>query len=121
MVSDTQHSLLICTNRTEPTGKNDPDGYAHSASFTVEPSGEGFIDVRVPFSELRCVRRARTVRRDDDGDGGGGDAAMQMLDTGRIASLQLMNSKFEYDGEINPCWRPGFFSLDIASIRGYSP
>jgi Complex I intermediate-associated protein 30 (CIA30) len=65
--------------------------------------------VTLPFSEFSPVFRARTLR---DGSA---------LDPGRVASVQLMLSKFEYDGELNPAFRPGAFRLPIASIRAYAP
>ena len=41
------------------------------------------------------------------------------LDTTHISSLQLMLSKFEYDGALNPNFQAGQFELPIASITTY--
>ncbi len=57
--------------------------------------------VRLPFSEFVPVFRARTQR-----DAGCIDASV-------VHSVQLMLSKFEYDGELNPAFRPGPFSLPV--------
>lgn len=37
-----------------------------------------------------------------------------------INSFQLMYSKFEYDGELNPTFVPGEFSLEIGGIKAYA-
>jgi len=37
----------------------------------------------------------------------------------RIRSMQLMLSKFEYDGELNPNIQMGRFELPIESIQAY--
>lgn len=41
------------------------------------------------------------------------------LDTSHISSLQLMLSKFEYDGALNPSFKTGEFELPIAQITTY--
>ena len=41
------------------------------------------------------------------------------LDPRQISSLQLMLSKFEYDGALNPNFRAGPFALPISSINTY--
>jgi uncharacterized protein YbjT (DUF2867 family) len=33
--------------------------------------------------------------------------------------MQLMHSKFEYDGALNPKFSPGLFSLELESIKAY--
>jgi hypothetical protein len=42
------------------------------------------------------------------------------VDPSRLYSVQLMLSKFEYDGQLNPSFREGEFSLPITAIRPYS-
>ncbi|KAJ4782072.1 NAD(P)-binding Rossmann-fold superfamily protein [Rhynchospora pubera] len=63
--------------------------------------------VKVPFSSLRAVFRARTLP----------DAPE--FDPSNIISLQLMFSKFEYDGKLNPTFVEGPFELPFSSIRAY--
>ncbi|NER32832.1 MAG: NAD(P)H-binding protein [Oscillatoria sp. SIO1A7] len=62
---------------------------------------------RIPFSDLIPIFRAKTVK----------DAAP--FDPSQICSFQLMLSKFEYDGELNPKFAPGLFQLELESIKGY--
>ncbi|CAK9327530.1 unnamed protein product [Citrullus colocynthis] len=63
--------------------------------------------IRVPFTSLRPIFRARTVT----------DAPP--FDPTNIVSLQLMFSKFEYDGKLNPTFVEGPFQLPLSSIRAY--
>lgn len=46
----------------------------------------------------------------------GGEA----VDPTRVCSIQLMLSKFEYDGELSPAFRAGAFELPIEYIAPYS-
>jgi Complex I intermediate-associated protein 30 (CIA30) len=78
------------------------DSVAYAYSFDTV-SGE-WLEVRVPFAELVPVFRAKTVK----------DAPV--LNAAHLRSLQLMLSKFEYDGELNPHFEPGSFTLLIQSI-----
>jgi len=82
----------------------DWDGISFCHSFSTT-AGE-WTTVRAPFSEFRATRRAQTVR----------DAKVQPAN---ITAFQLMLSKFEYDGELNPSFRAGEFSLPVASIAAY--
>ncbi|MBF2064455.1 MAG: CIA30 family protein [Calothrix sp. C42_A2020_038] len=80
------------------------DGVGYSYSFdTVDGA---WINIRVPFSELIPVFRAKIVQRPP-------------VDTAQIRSFQLMLSKFEYDGNLNPYFSPGSFSLQVESIKAY--
>lgn len=63
--------------------------------------------IRIPFKELIPVFRAKTVR--DAGE----------FDSSCVYSFQLMQSKFEYDGALNPRFSPGLFGLEIESIKAY--
>ncbi len=65
------------------------------------------MDIYIPFADLTAVFRAKTLK----------DAPA--IDASRIASLQLMLSKFEYDGELNPRFTPGGFALQVESIKAY--
>lgn len=81
------------------------DAVGYTTSFdTIK---EQWQTVHLPFSSFRPVFRARTVT----------DAAP--FDTSRVASLQLMYSKFEYDGKLNPSFEPGSFELPVSSIKAY--
>ena len=81
------------------------DGIAYCHSFdTVDNS---WIDVRIPFNQLVPVFRAKTLD------------SKELINTQNICSLQLMLSKFEYDGELNPNFMPGHFALQVESIKAY--
>ena len=81
------------------------DGVGYSYSFdTVDNT---WITVRVPFKDLVPVFRAKVLQD------------CPPIDAGRVASFQLMLSKFEYDGALNPKFSPGNFALQIESIKAY--
>lgn len=80
------------------------DGVAHCYSF--DTVAHQWITVRIPFRALVPVFRARTVDNSP-------------LNPSRVCAWQLMLSKFEYDGALNPHFEPGFFQLQIESIRVY--
>jgi len=63
--------------------------------------------IRVPFEQLIPVFRAKTVPEKGQ------------FNPNQVYSLQLMHSKFEYDGALNPSFSPGLFSLEIESIKAY--
>ncbi|MBW4580008.1 MAG: CIA30 family protein [Tildeniella nuda ZEHNDER 1965/U140] len=81
------------------------DSIAYSHSFDTK-AGE-WMDVQIPFNTLIPAFRAKTLS----------DAAP--LNASRICSLQLMLSKFEYDGDLNPHFTPGSFALELQTIRAY--
>ncbi|KAK9227540.1 hypothetical protein WN943_012593 [Citrus x changshan-huyou] len=84
---------------------SDWDTVGYTASFdTVEGQWQS---IRLPFSSLRPIFRARTVL----------DAPP--FDPSNIVSLQLMFSKFEYDGKLNPTFVEGAFQLPVSSIQSY--
>ncbi|KAG9448199.1 hypothetical protein H6P81_014327 [Aristolochia fimbriata] len=84
---------------------SDWDTVGYTGSFDTEKGS--WQTIRVPFSSLTPVFRARTVL----------DA--QPFDSSKVISLQLMFSKFEYDGKLNPTFTEGAFELPLASIRAY--
>jgi hypothetical protein len=86
--------------RTEATW----DGVGYAYSF--DPSSYGWLDIAIPFAGLVPIFRAKTV-------------TAPPVDTSQIRSIQLMLSKFEYDGKLNPHFQPGTFNLDIQSISAY--
>jgi hypothetical protein len=81
------------------------DSVAHCASF--ETVRDAWTSVVVPFTAFQPTFRARTLPT----------AAPVQAD--QICSVQLMLSKFEYDGALNPQFQPGAFCLDVAEIGVY--
>ena len=81
------------------------DGTAYS--YSVDTVSNTWMSVRIPFTELIPVFRAKTLK----------DSAP--IDPSNIYSFQLMLSKFEYDGELNPKFSPGGFTLQVESINAY--
>ncbi|KAJ8761838.1 hypothetical protein K2173_005410 [Erythroxylum novogranatense] len=93
-----RYKLIVRTSR-------DWDTVGYQASFdTVQGQWQS---VQIPFSFLRPIFRARTVK----------DASP--FDPSNIVSLQLMFSKFEYDGKLNPTFVEGAFQLPVSSIRAF--
>ncbi|XP_042521335.1 uncharacterized protein LOC122094803 [Macadamia integrifolia] len=83
----------------------DWDTVGYTAGFdTIEGQWQS---IRLPFSSLRPIFRARTVP----------DALP--FDPSKIMSLQLMFSKFEYDRKLNPTFAEGEFQLPVSNIRAY--
>ncbi|HEY9845923.1 MAG TPA: CIA30 family protein [Candidatus Caenarcaniphilales bacterium] len=80
------------------------DGVAYCYSF--DTLAKEWISVRIPFSDLIPVFRAKTI-----------EAAP--FDPNHLCSFQLMLSKFEYDQALNPNFKPGPFQLEVASIKAY--
>jgi uncharacterized protein YbjT (DUF2867 family) len=81
------------------------DGVGYSYSF--DTVANTWIDVNIPFANLTPVFRAKTVP----------DAPQ--INTSKVCSFQLMLSKFEYDGALNPRFEPGIFGSEIESIKAY--
>lgn len=81
------------------------DSLAFAYSFDSQ-KGQ-WMTVKIPFDQLVPVMRAKTVP----------DA--RSLGIGNIRALQLMLSKFEYDGALNPSFEPGPFRLEISKIEAY--
>ncbi|KAG5029525.1 hypothetical protein JHK87_013039 [Glycine soja] len=84
---------------------SDWDALGYTAGFDTEKGK--WQSIRVPFSSLRPVFRARTVS-----DAPPFDPSIQN-------SLQLMFSKFEYDGKLNETFVEGPFELPVSSIHAY--
>ncbi len=81
------------------------DGVGYCYSFdTVSDSP---TTIRIPFKDLIPVFRAKTVRE------------AEKFDAASVYSLQLMLSKFEYDGNLNPKFESGSFQLEIEYIKAY--
>lgn len=82
------------------------DSIAYSHSF--DTVNQEWMTVRIPFNQLIPVFRAKTVN------------TARPLNTTQIRSLQLMLSKFEYDGAYNPRFMAGEFCLQIEAIAVYA-
>jgi len=98
---DGQRYKLIL--RTDPGW----DSVTYCASFDTQAAT--WQTVRLPFSSFKPVFRAKTLT---------GERAVP-LDPARLVSIQLMLSKFEYDGALNPRVKAGPFSLPVSRIAAY--
>ncbi|MGD1918405.1 MAG: CIA30 family protein [Pleurocapsa sp.] len=88
---------------TRCEGKWDGVGYCYSFDTVYNfPT-----TIRIPFKDLVPVFRAKTV------------SEATQLDASKIYSMQLMLSKFEYDGKLNPKFEAGSFTLQVESIKAY--
>lgn len=81
------------------------DAIAYSSAF--DTVADQWMTVQIPFASLVPVFRAKTVK----------DALP--LNVATLRSLQLMLSKFEYDGMLNPHFSAGQFTLQIATITAF--
>jgi len=81
------------------------DGVGYTCSFDTKPGI--WQTIRIPFDKLIPVFRAKIVR---DGT---------KFNQHHVSSLQLMLSKFEYDGQLNPSWSEGSFELPVQYIKTY--
>ncbi|OLP16369.1 complex I intermediate-associated protein 30 (CIA30) [Leptolyngbya sp. 'hensonii'] len=81
------------------------DSVAYASSF--DTVADQWLTIQLPFTQMVPVFRAKTVN------------TARRLNTAQIRSLQLMLSKFEYDGVLNPHFVSGEFRLLIQSIRLY--
>lgn len=76
-------------------------------SYSFDTVADQWTTVRIPFNLLVPVFRAKTVNTG------------RSLNVSQIRSLQLMLSKFEYDGALNPHFQPGEFRLQVRTIGVY--
>ena len=81
------------------------DGIAYCASFDTVCNVATIIRIR--FCDLIPVFRAKTV------------SEVGSFDSSQVYAIQLMLSKFEYDGQLNPNFEPGVFGLEIEYIKAY--
>ena len=88
---------------TRCEGKWDGIGYCYSFDTVYNfPT-----TIRIPFQDLIPVFRAKTVKEAGE------------FDSSKVYSMQLMLSKFEYDGNLNPKFETGSFSLEVEYIKAY--
>lgn len=83
------------------------DGVGYTCSFDTSPGV--WQTIKIPFAKLIPVFRAKTVM----------DRPSFVSESSHVSSIQLMLSKFEYDGRLNPSWREGPFELPIQYIKAY--
>jgi uncharacterized protein YbjT (DUF2867 family) len=88
---------------TRCEGKWDGVGYCYSFDTIHDYP----TTIQIPFKDLIPVFRAKTVQE------------ASQFDAARVYSMQLMLSKFEYDGELNPQFEPGAFKLEVEYIKAY--
>ncbi|MGB5975392.1 MAG: CIA30 family protein, partial [Nodosilinea sp.] len=81
------------------------DSLAYCRSFDTEANQ--LSKVRTPFLDMVATRRARTVPE------------ASPLNPAQLYSMQLMLSKFEYDGALNPAFQPGSFGLTVQHLGVY--
>ena len=81
------------------------DSVAYAYSFNT--IANQWLDVHIPFTDMIPVFRAKTVSN------------ASPLNTTQIRSFQLMLSKFEYDGVLNPHFQAGEFRLCVQTIGVY--
>lgn len=81
------------------------DGVGYCYSF--DTLNNCWMSVQIPFAELIPVFRAKTLPE------------AEAFDTSKVYSMQLMLSKFEYNGALNSRFSPGLFALEIESIKAY--
>ncbi|HHP7232933.1 MAG TPA: CIA30 family protein [Xenococcaceae cyanobacterium] len=82
------------------------DGIGYCYSFDTVKDKEQIIKIK--FADLIPVFRAKTVAEADS------------FNSNQVYSMQLMLSKFEYDGQLNPAFEPGSFKLEVSYIKAYS-
>lgn len=79
------------------------DGISYCYSF--DTIHDFTTTIQIPFPSLIPVVRAKTVTE------------AKPIDASQIYALQLMLSKFEYDGLLNPKFEAGSFALEIEYIK----
>jgi uncharacterized protein YbjT (DUF2867 family) len=87
--------------------RNDPKWDSIAYCYSFDTVNNIWMTIQIPFNQLIPVFRAKTLKEG------------QPFDPTEIYSFQLMLSKFEYDGELNPKFNPGNFQLQIESIKAY--
>ena len=81
----------------------DSPGYIYG----LDTVADEWIEVAIPFNQMVPTFRAKSMPN------------APAFDPARVSSFQLMLSKFEYDGRLNPQFQPGPFKLAIATISAY--
>jgi len=76
----------------------------------VDVQPQVWQDLHIPFASLTPVARTRSIPVDQ----------RTPLALDRISAIQVMLSKFAYDGELNRNWREGPFKFVVSEIDAYS-
>jgi hypothetical protein len=76
-------------------------------SFSVDTKVGQSTEVRIPFQNFKPTKYAKTLKD------------FQPFNKAQVTGMQLTLSKFEYDGELNPKFREGPFSVQLESIATY--
>jgi len=84
----------------------DFNGVGWTSSVDINPNKVGSTKVQIPFSKQVPTRFAQTV-------------SGQYFAKNQVRGIQLVFSKFEYDGALNPTFRVGDFQVQVAEIRAY--
>ena len=88
----------------------DSDQWDGPSWSTMVPTKDGvWEDLDVPFASLIPVARTRSIPPEQ----------RQPFKLDSVFALQIMLSKFAYDGEENPTYKNGPFKLVIQSIEAY--
>jgi Complex I intermediate-associated protein 30 (CIA30) len=86
----------------------DSDGWdTIGYSYSFDTIADQWLTIQIPFNQMVPVLRAKTVK---------GAPAINLA---TVRSFQLMLSKFEYDGALNPHFTPGQFTLQVATIKAF--
>lgn len=81
------------------------NGIAWSLSFDTK--ADKWVDVKIPFTQLKPTKFAKTV------------VLSKGFDSKSLSAIQLTLSKFEYDGGLNPSFKEGPFELEVESITTF--
>lgn len=81
------------------------NGIAWSTSFDTKK--DSIVTVKVPISQLKPTRFAKTLKDHPP------------FNKTHLSGMQVTLSKFEYDGDLNPRFTPGPFSLMLEEIALY--
>ncbi|EKX55114.1 complex I intermediate associated protein [Guillardia theta CCMP2712] len=85
----------------------DKEGWDTTAwCYSFDTKRGQWMDVEAPLDKFIPVVRGRTLRSPSKG-----------IDLSRIYSVQVMLSKYEYDGELNPNFEEGRFCFQFGPIR----
>lgn len=94
-------------NRYKFIARDDEKWDSIAYTYSFDTIADEWITLNIPFAELVPAFRAKTLK----------DASSIAVE--HLRSLQLMLSKFEYDGALNPKFTPGTFHLYVATIKAY--
>lgn len=87
--------------------RNSPAWDSPAYVYIFDTPKDEWINIRIPFNELVPTFRAKSVPN------------APPFNSSQAVSFQLMLSKFEYDGRLNPQFSAGPFKLAVAKIEAY--